>query len=591
MKKIITSIVLLGALSTLSAQDPVKIWDKCYGGTGDDVANAITKTTDGGFIIAGAAKSSNGDVTGHIGTTSYSNWWIVKIDSVSNIQWQKSIGSSGAQNDIASAVQQVSDGGYIVGGRGSLSFAKLDNTGNVEWQKSTNPIYAVLETTDGSYLAVGAMNYDSRFYIVKYDVTGNVLWEKNYGASSQGGTYKTIAYSVKQTPDGGYILAGSAGANGGDITGNHSSSNDYWIVKLDANGNLEWQKCLGSTSKDIAYSIATTNDGGYIVAGEVNLGDGDVVGFNGPQTIADAWIVKLDNTGSIEWQKIIGTSAYAERAYSISQTADGGYIVGVEMPDNGAVNARVIKLDANGNNEGYYIMPYVRVHSALGNFIPVIETGTDEYVVAGSTNSSSFYSISGYHSGGGTYDYYVLKLKKILPPAAPTNLVATFVKAPDAVVLSWTDNSDNEDGFRVQRSTNGGASFMNIATLGVNVTSYSDNSVVEGTEYWYRVLSYNAAGSAVSSVVQITAAVVGISENTMGMFHVFPNPASEMVTIFNIPQDTSVEICDLTGKTVFSSMVSEDSVQIDVSTAVNGVYFVKVSHNGTVSTEKLVIQK
>jgi hypothetical protein len=158
------------------------------------------------------------------------------------------------------------------------------------------------------------------YWIVKLDSVGNITWQKSLGGSGN-----DEAYTIQQTTDSGYIVAGWTISNDGDVTGNHSSlTTDYWIVKLDKDGNITWQKCLGGTGYDEAFSAEQTTDGGYIVVGYTISTDGDVTVNHGGR---DYWVVKLTSSGSITWQKSFGGTG-DDWAYSVKQTSDGGYIVG-----------------------------------------------------------------------------------------------------------------------------------------------------------------------------------------------------------------------------------------------------------------------
>src|SRR5262249_16660093 len=130
------------------------------------------------------------------------------------------------------------------------------------------------------------------------------------------------AYSIRQTSDKGFIACGYAISDNGDVSGNHGNA-DYWIVKLDSNGNLKWQKCFGGSDDDIARSVQQTTDGGFIVAGYSKSADGDVSGNHG---MYDYWIVRLDSLGNLLWQKSFGGSL-DEQAFSIEQIAQGGFII------------------------------------------------------------------------------------------------------------------------------------------------------------------------------------------------------------------------------------------------------------------------
>src|ERR1043165_357284 len=175
----------------------------------------------------------------------------------------------------------------------------------------------------------------------------SIQWQKSFG-----GTGTDYAASIQQTTDCGYIVAGQSYSIDGDLTINHGL-NDYWIVKLDTAGSLEWQTDLGGSDYDLANSIQQTSDGGYVVAGYSKSNDNDVSGNHG---LNDFWVVKLDMNGSLSWQKSLGGSG-VDMAHSIQQTSDGGYIVaGISNSNDNDVSGNhgdfdywVVKLDVDGN--------------------------------------------------------------------------------------------------------------------------------------------------------------------------------------------------------------------------------------------------
>ena len=267
-----------------NAQPPSIQWQKTLGGPGGDHAQSIIQTLDGGYIVAGLCSSNGGNVTGNHGSRDY---WIVKLSTIGVIQWQKSLG--GTSVDGANSICQTTDGGYVVAGYSN------SNNGDVT----------------GNH---GSQDY----WIVKLSSTGIIQWQK-----SLGGTSNEEANSIYQTTDGGYIVAGYSFSSDGDVTGNHGSR-DYWIVKLTSTGIIQWQKSLGGTGSDIALSIKQTLDGGYIIAGlSTTFNNGDVTSSHGS---GDYWIVKLSSTGVILWQKSLGGSEW-EYAYDVIQTIDGGFVV------------------------------------------------------------------------------------------------------------------------------------------------------------------------------------------------------------------------------------------------------------------------
>lgn len=381
------------------------LWQKCLGGySGYSVAYSIQQTTDSGFILTGLSTAHGGDVIGnHPGTDG--DCWVVKLDEEGNLVWQKCLG--GSIVDAGKSIQQVSDGGYILAGyswsnSGDVSgnhggsdcwIVKLDSAGEIIWQKclggsSNDKAYSVQQTFNGGYIVAGTsesndgdvsgnhLTYDNYYedsvpsidyWIVNLDSNGNIIWQKSLGGSGI-----DEAFSILQTTDGGFIVAGYTYSNDGDVTGNHltvygTPSEDYWIVKLDSNGNVVWQKCLGGNTTELAYSIEQTTDGGYVVAGGGGSYDGDVTGCHGG---GDYWIVKLDSEGILIWQKCFGGGA-TEMASSIQQTNDGGYIVVGWSPLSDG--------DVTGNHYGedYWVV----------KLTPEIPTGT----VAAATNLISLY--------------------------------------------------------------------------------------------------------------------------------------------------------------------------------------------------------
>ncbi len=341
-------------------------WQKAYGGNADEDAQDIQQTSDGGYIVVGNTKSfGSGD------------WdaWILKLDANGNVQWQKVHGGGGT--DVVFAVQQTADGGYIVAGV-TYSFIegwwdecdpwilKLDSNGNVEWEKTVEGYEArdIQQTSDGGYILVEGW-YD--FRVVKLSNNGNIQWVKAYGGSGL-----DWAYTVQQTADGGYIVAGHTPSFG-------AGQDDFWVLKLDANGNIQWQNAYGGSGWEVAKDVQQTADGGYIVAGYTQ---------SSFRSGRDFWILKLDANGNVEWQKAYGGD-YDEEAYSIQQTADGGYIVAGYTKTFGSWlgSAWILKLDSNGDiNNCDAIM---NTNAALTSTSATSTTPSDVVVTVISSNAIS----------------------------------------------------------------------------------------------------------------------------------------------------------------------------------------------------------
>ena len=237
-------------------------WQKNLGGAGDEYANFVQQTTDGGYIIEGTTQSTidSGDVSGHHGGTY--DYWVVKLDALEALLWQKCLGGTG-NDELWGGVQQTVAGGYIVGG----------------WSNSN----------DGD-VSGNHGGYD--FWIAEINLAaGNIVWQKCLGGTVD--DYMS-GDGMQQTADGGYIVTGHVASNNGEVSGNHGDL-DIWLVKLDAARNIVWQRCLGGSGEDSAPSVKQTSDGGYIVAGRSGSTDGDVTGNHGGY---DIWVAKLNSDGT-----------------------------------------------------------------------------------------------------------------------------------------------------------------------------------------------------------------------------------------------------------------------------------------------------
>jgi len=238
----------------------IKQWDKVFGGVWDDEAWTVEETIDGGYCVIGS-------VTWHVGA-GLADFWLIKTNSNGIEQWNVTFG--GTDDDVAFSGHQTSDGGYVLAG-GTQSYGqvnyydvwivKTDSSGSHQWDQTFGPASAmgrsVQETNDGGYIITGynLWGLDQEVWLIKTDSNGNEQWNTTFGGSQD-----DQCFSVQQTIDGGYILAGwteSYGAGGMDV----------WLIKTDGSGNKEWDNRYGGIQNDQAFSVKQTNDGGYILAG------------------------------------------------------------------------------------------------------------------------------------------------------------------------------------------------------------------------------------------------------------------------------------------------------------------------------------
>ncbi len=390
---IVFCLLILKAL----AQAPDIEWQRSFEGVYAYSNQSIQQTEDGGYIVAGHYERQ-GNYNNYT-----SDFWITKLDKSGITEWQKFFGGSGFnQNESYPSIQQTTDGGYIIagssyGGDGAgmdYWVIKLDGAGNMQWQKTfggsgTDWASSVRQTVDGGFIAAGrSMSNDGDvtgnhggydFWIVKLNESGSIQWQR-----SLGGSHDDWASSVWQTADEGFIIAGRSMSNDGDVSGNHGYE-DCWVIKLDKAGNIQWQKCYGGSALDRGYSIQQTEDRGFIVAGTATSKDGDLSDHNGDWAY---WVLKLDESGDIQWQKTLGASRASVEAYSIQETGDGGYIVtGSGVTGNYAVaklDYSVIKLDESGNIQWQKSLGGSEIDISYS----VIQTTDGGYVVAGYSMSN-----------------------------------------------------------------------------------------------------------------------------------------------------------------------------------------------------------
>ncbi len=312
-------------------------WKKIYGGSGIDNGYAIQQTKDGGYIISGNSNSDDGDVGENKGDA---DAWIIKTDKYGNIEWKKIYG--GSNYEEFRSVKQTLDGGYILAGGsrsddGDIGFnhgnadvwiLKISAEGNQEWQKIYGGIPSdaardIQITRDGGFVLCAHKELNtgsSDFWIIKLSAVGDIEWQHLYG-----GSRGDSPNAIRQTKDGGFIIAGESISLDGDISNSHGKY-EFWVVKLDTLGHLEWESTYGGSEWDMAKDIEQSSDGGYIIVGDVRSKDGDARQNYGR---SDAWVIKIDEFGNILWQGNFGGSLDDEPS-SVKENPDGSIIVAGE---------------------------------------------------------------------------------------------------------------------------------------------------------------------------------------------------------------------------------------------------------------------
>jgi predicted secreted protein len=356
-------------------------WTHTRGGTNYDQACSVVQASDQGYVVAGYTDSC--------GAGGY-DFWLVKTDAYGTLQWNQTYG--GTDNEVACSMIKTLDEGYALAGytasygAGKYDFwlVKTDSSGNQQWNQTYGGAdydyaYSMVQTSDGGYALAGITNSygagDYDFWLVKTDASGALLWSQTYG-----GTNNNYAHSMVQTSDGGYALAGYAESYTADDP-------NFWLIKTDSAGNLQWNQTYGGAVYDYAYSVVQTSDGGYALAGMT-----DSYGIGG----YDFWLVKTDSSGNPQWNQTYGGASY-EIAYSMVKTSDGGYALAGFTASFGAgkYDFWLVKIDSTGNqqwNQTYGGTEFDYAYS-------VVQTDDGGYALAGLTNSY----------GAGYYDFWLVR--------------------------------------------------------------------------------------------------------------------------------------------------------------------------------------
>jgi type IX secretion system substrate protein len=456
------------------------LWTKTYGGIGDDESYAMQQTTDGGYIFAGIDSSS--------GLGNY-NVYLVKTDANGDTLWTKSYG--GSSDDFGQAVQQTADGGYIVAGY------------------------------TGSF---GAGNND--VYLLKTDANGNLIWSKTYGGAQ--GDY---AFAVKQTAEGGYIVAGITSSFGVTTNGTY---NDIYLLKTNSTGTLTWSKTYGKDGDDWGFGVIQTNDGGYAITGHTQTDSLD--------NYSELCLIKTDLNGDTLFTKSFGGPNF-NKGLAILQTSDSGFAIGGSTYSfgNGASDFYLLKTNKTGS------MLFNSTFGGGGDDIPyaIGQTSDNGFVLSGYTQSYAVDSNS----------FYMVK----------------------------TDASGNSYNCN---QTNPTPSVINgVAIIGTPATVVGSPATITA----------NSTHTKIKSGVTIlntcpTAGIKQVVENNKYQFMIYPNPSNGNITLKtdNLIDNTQLTIYNQLGQVVLKKQLTNELtiINLDIN---SGVYQVRIlSGNELIYQTKII---
>lgn len=427
-------------LLAAAAARPAIEWQKVFGGAGSDTPFSVRQLADGGFIVGG--NSESGAAASKISPTFGQNdYWLVRLDASGVKLWDRSYGS--AAYDRFYEVELSTDGGFFLGGysqpgvSGSKTNAgnvddgwliRVDQDGNELWQRCIGGLgYDSLESLAAgpaggvvlgcnSSSSVGGNKTEPAFgrgdvWIVGVDHAGELLWQKSYG-----GTNSEFGLRIRAVPAGGYVVACMSDSS---VSGNKTSaglgSYDYWVLRLDAEGNKLWDVALGGSGYEVLVDIKPTGDGGFLVGGH---GDSSPSGNRSAPAYGagDIWIVKLNAAGEILWDRSYGGTGL-DSLCDMAETTDGGLLLGCESASSingtkttasyGGFDYWLIRLDAGGQE--LWQASYGGDRSDTGPRVMACADGS--FFVCG----ASYSGVSGNKTipslnGSIGYDYWALKL-------------------------------------------------------------------------------------------------------------------------------------------------------------------------------------
>jgi uncharacterized delta-60 repeat protein len=405
---IVLLMLIVPTLLLAQIQPPDSLWSRIYEGDADDVYESVQQLSDGGYILGGTTESSGAGLE---------DFWLVKMNSDGYPNFAHTFG--GSTVDQCQYAQQTADGGYMLAGY-TYSFSgqpaycdfwllKTNADGDSVWSRAfggdnLEACYGAQQTTDYGYILAGlTVSYGAGladFWLVKTNANGDSLWSRTFG-----GDRNDRCYSVQQTADGGYILAGETSSYGtGDA--------DFWLVKTNTNGDSLWSRTFGGAGWEECHCVRQTSDGGYILAGLTeSFGAGQV----------DFWLVKTNVNGDSIWSRTFGGSDW-EECFSVQQTADGGYILGGRTFSfgSGISDFWLVRTDS----EGGFLWSRTFGGSESDECHSVCQTSDGCYILAGFTQSFGAHGRDGWLVKTG--------------PERPYHLTIYWEPDPQIPILRWT---------------------------------------------------------------------------------------------------------------------------------------------------------
>ncbi|MBN8567927.1 MAG: T9SS type A sorting domain-containing protein [Flavobacteriales bacterium] len=515
--------------------------------------------------------------------------------SFSQNQFQFTIG--GTNDELTRSIIKANDNEYVFAGEtksfgaglSDMYIVKFTSSGSLSWMfavggTGNDVSMSVIQTSDGGFALAGYTNSfgagDYDFYIVKLNSSGSIQWSKTIG-----GTGTEYAYSIKQTNDGGFIAAGFTYTYGaGDA--------DAFFVKLDGNGNIQWSKTVGRSFEDQAYSVVVTSDGGFAATGESHFGGGN----------ADMYLIKLDANGNLQWTRTVG-GPNNDRAWNIIQSSDGGYgIAGWgNSYGSGDYDMYCAKFDVNGSLQWTRTLGGANAESASS----IIQTTDGGFLISGGSNSFS----------GNNDNIYIAKIDAIgvyswsrIIGGANYEESTSMINTPNNGFLiggcTSSFGSGGKDMFAVKFDSSGYTCANMIlppTNSGIGgILSNPTSSLSSPTPTISTPPTQIVSGGTLTQLCLVGLEMVDIEiPQDFHLYQNFPNPFNpETNIIFSIPKEgnVNIRIFNLSGKEVTilfkgNCKAGTYKVKWKPEQFPSGVYFYKLETSNYSETKKMLLIK
>ncbi len=610
-------------------------WEKSFGGRQAEYLFDIQATADYGFLLAGSSLSekSGNKKTDGLGDLDY---WLCKMDEQGQLVWQKSYGS--LNSDVLKVAKNTRDGGFILGGTSNNSFGisddaksskryggndfwivKLDAYGNQLWEQSyggkgQDELTSILVLPNGEYLLAGSSNSSAErtttpnpnskaaaqggmdYWLLRIDSSGQVIWQRTYG-----GKYNDQLTTATTTSDGGFIIGGysNSPASGNKTEAAGAFGSDYWVLKLDKDGALEWQKTYGGDKDDQLQVVVNCQDKGIILAGTSASASGKTKKVNNGSG-TDFWLIKLDQYGTESWQKTYNFSE-TDVLKSVVENPDGSLLIGGYSGSNAQIDSDfngdflALKTAANGEE----LWSKTVGSDGADMLTKVIETRDGGYVLVGTSDGTPVQKKKKKNilkKSGITNDSQQLHGAQTLSnelnselDQARADVNDAYKKQADALTYSAKDAIGLKDDSPIKL---GGLSDQ-ILGAGSNSGSNAYKNQLLGDKGKKK---FPASGDKSENLGNKDYWIVKLKdkqkkEEARKSLEAFPNPTTDQTNIVvGFPYEKgTLSVFDINGRLLDTVTVSEQTIPVSLGNYPAGIYVVEVVTNKGKASVKIIL--